>query len=233
MRLSYITPPFADAALLSLSIILALSYLIGSIPTSILAARHLRGIDIRAHGSGNAGATNVFRVLGPKIGVSVMLADLAKGLLAVGLISQIRIGGEALPAFFGGNGDWWMMVIAGGAAVLGHIYTLYAGFKGGKGVATGAGVAFALAPIPVIVALTLFSLIVWTTRYVSLGSMIAAMSLPLTQFIRQWIFGVSIPAPIMWFCAIIPLLILFTHRQNIVRLLKGTENRIGKKVTPG
>lgn len=218
--------------MLSLSIIIALSYLIGSIPTSILAARYLRGIDIRKHGSGNAGATNVFRVLGPRIGVSVMLIDLAKGLLAVGLISQIRIGGEALPAFFGSYGYWWIMVIAGGAAVLGHIYTLYAGFKGGKGVATGAGVAFALAPIPVIVALTLFSLIVWGTRYVSLGSMIAAASLPVTQFIRHWIFGVTIPVPIMWFCAIIPLLILFTHRQNIVRLFRGTESRIGNKVTP-
>lgn len=231
MRLSYITGPFPIAIVFSLSIILALSYLVGSIPTSILAARFLRGIDIREHGSGNAGATNVFRVLGPKIGISVMLIDLAKGLLAVGLISQIRIGGEVLPAFFGSYGYWWIMVIAGGAAVLGHIYTAYAGFKGGKGVATGAGVAFALAPIPVLVALGLFSLIVWTTRYVSLGSMIAAASLPLTQFIRQWIFGVSVPAPIMWFCAIIPLLILFTHRQNIARLIKGTENRIGNKPT--
>ena len=213
--------------MLSLVVILLLSYLVGSIPTSILVSR-ARGVNIRAHGSGNAGATNVFRVLGPKLGVGVMLIDLLKGVIAVGLIAQIRIAGEAPPAIFGNFGDGWLMVVAGGAAVLGHIYTVYAGFKGGKGVATGAGVAVALAPIPVLVGTILFAIVVAATRYVSLGSMIAAASLPLTQLVRQWVFGVNIPAPMMWFCAVIPLLILFTHRANIWRLLHGQESRIGK-----
>jgi len=215
--------------MLSLLVVLLLSYLVGAIPTALLVARRLRGIDIRQHGSGNAGATNVFRVLGPGPGTAVMLLDAMKGVVAVGLISQIRIGGEAAPAFFGSYGTGWMMVAAGAAAVIGHIYTVYAGFKGGKGVATGAGVAVALAPIPVLVGIALFALIVTGTRYVSLASMVAAASLPLTQLVRTWVFGVSVPAPMMWFCAIIPFLILFTHRANIRRLLSGTETRIGPK----
>jgi acyl phosphate:glycerol-3-phosphate acyltransferase len=212
--------------MLSLVVVLLLSYLVGAIPTSIIAARAIKGIDIRAHGSGNAGATNVFRVLGPGPGVAVMLIDLLKGVIAVGLLAQIRIAGEVSP--FGGYGDGWMMVAAGGAAVLGHIFTVYAGFKGGKGVATGAGVAVALAPIPVIVGTVLFGIVVMATRYVSLGSMIAAASLPLTQLVRLWVFGINVPAPMMWFCAVIPLLIFFTHRANIGRLLHGQETRIGK-----
>jgi glycerol-3-phosphate acyltransferase PlsY len=213
----------------SFLVILVLSYLVGSIPTSILAARWLRGIDIRQHGSGNAGATNVFRVLGPGPGSAVMLIDLLKGVFAVGVIARLRIAGGEPPAFMDPNGDGWLMVAAGGAAVLGHIYTLYAGFKGGKGVATGAGVAAALAPVPVLVGVGLFALIVWTTRYVSLASMAAAASLPLTQVVREWVFGVDVSAPTMWFCAIVPFLILFTHRANIGRLLHGTESRIGTK----
>jgi glycerol-3-phosphate acyltransferase PlsY len=213
----------------SFILILVLSYLVGSIPTSILAARWLRGIDIRQHGSGNAGATNVFRVLGPGPGSAVMLIDLLKGVFAVGVIARLRIAGGEPPEFMYPNGDGWLMVAAGGAAVLGHIYTLYAGFKGGKGVATGAGVVVALAPVPVLVGIGLFALIVWTTRYVSLASMAAAASLPLTQVVREWVFGVDVAAPTMWFCAIVPFLILFTHRANIGRLLHGTESRVGEK----
>ncbi len=215
--------------MLSLVLILVLSYLVGSVPTSILAARWLRGIDIRQHGSGNAGATNVFRTLGTGPGLAVMLIDLLKGVFAVGVIARLRVGGEAPPEFFWPNGDGWLMVLAGAAAVLGHIYTLYAGFKGGKGVATGAGVVVALAPVPVLVGLGLFAIIVWTTRYVSLASMAAAASLPLTQLLREWVFGVDVSAPTMWFCIVVPFLILFTHRANIGRLLHGTESRVGKR----
>ena len=214
----------------SLIVIALLSYLIGSIPTSILAARLLRGIDIRKHGSGNAGATNVFRVLGTGPGIAVMLIDLLKGVAAVGIGAYLRLGPE--PAFFGSYADGWLMVVAGGAAVLGHVYTIYAGFKGGKGVATGAGVALGLAPVPILVGMALFGLIVWTTRYVSLASMIAAASLPLTQVLREVVFGVDVPAPMMWFCAVIPFLIIFTHRANIGRLLHGTENRVGRRRPP-
>lgn len=213
--------------MLSLLLILVLSYLIGSIPTSILAARWLRGIDIRQHGSGNAGATNVFRTLGKGPGLAVMLIDLLKGVSAVGLGAYLRVGPE--PAFFYPNGGGWLMVLAGTAAVIGHIYTVYAGFKGGKGVATGAGVVVALAPVPVLVGLGLFTIIVATTRYVSLASMAAAASLPLTQLMREWVFGVEVSAPTMWFCIAVPFLIFFTHRANIGRLLHGTESRVGKQ----
>lgn len=213
----------------SFIVIVILSYLVGSIPTSIVAARWLRGIDIRQHGSGNAGATNVFRVLGKGPGAAVMLFDLLKGVFAVGVIARLRVAGGDPPEFMYPNGDGWLMVAAGGAAVLGHIYTLYAGFKGGKGVATGAGVVAALAPVPVLVGAGLFVLIVWTTRYVSLASITAAASLPLTQLMREWVFGVDVSAPTMWFCAIVPLLIVYTHRANISRLLHGTESRVGRK----
>ena len=121
------------------------------------------------------------------------------------------------------------MVLAGAAAVIGHIYTVYAGFKGGKGVATGAGVVVALAPVPVVVGLGLFTLIVATTRYVSLASMAAAASLPLTQVVRETVFGVDVSAPTMWFCIVVPFLIFFTHRANIGRLMHGTESRVGGK----
>lgn len=209
-------------------LILLVSYLLGSIPTSILAARLLRGIDIRQHGSGNAGATNVFRVLGPGPGVVVMLIDMLKGVIAVALMAfVVRSLGVEAPAFLGSWGEAWLLVAAGAAAVIGHIYTIYAGFKGGKGVATGAGVVVALAPVPVLVGTVLFFLIVALTRYVSLGSILAAISLPLTQIVRHLAFGIDIPVPIMWFCALIPLLILYTHRANLVRLLRGTESRIG------
>ncbi|MEM1041553.1 MAG: glycerol-3-phosphate 1-O-acyltransferase PlsY [Bacteroidota bacterium] len=213
--------------MLTLLVILTLSYLIGSIPTSILAARWLRGIDIRQHGSGNAGATNVFRTLGKGPGMAVMAIDLLKGVLAVALGKYLRVGAE--PAFFHPNETGWLMVIAGAAAVLGHIYTVYAGFKGGKGVATGAGVVVALAPVPVLVGLGLFTIIVATTRYVSLASMAAAASLPLTQVVREAVFGVDVSAPTMWFCIVVPFLIFFTHRANIGRLLHGTESRVGAK----
>lgn len=213
--------------MLTLLLVLVLSYLIGSIPTSILAARWLRGIDIRQHGSGNAGATNVFRTLGKGPGIAVMLIDLMKGVAAVAIGAYLRVGPE--PAFFYPNGNGWLMVIAGAAAVLGHIYTVYAGFKGGKGVATGAGVVVALAPVPVLVGLGLFAIIVTTTRYVSLASMAAAASLPLTQVVRETVFGVDVSAPTMWFCIAVPFLIFFTHRANIGRLLHGTESRVGKK----
>lgn len=211
--------------MLSLLVIILLSYLVGSIPTGLLVAR-ARGINIREHGSGNLGATNVFRVLGPLPGLAVLVIDLLKGVVAVGLIAQIRIAGEATPAIFGAYGSGWMMVVAGGAAVLGHIFTAYAGFRGGKGVATGTGVAVALAPVPVLVGAALFGLVVLLTRYVSLASLVAAASLPLTQLVRQWIFGISVPAPMMWFTVVVPVLILITHHRNIQRLLAGREHRI-------
>jgi acyl phosphate:glycerol-3-phosphate acyltransferase len=213
--------------MLSVLLILTLSYLVGSIPTSLLAGRVLRGIDIREHGSGNAGATNSFRVLGTPVGITVSVIDLMKGVLATVVISQIRV--DTLPAFFLDNGDIWMMVLAGFAAVLGHVYTVFASFRGGKGVATGAGMLVGLAPVAVGIAALLFAVIVIATRYVSLGSILASVSVPVTLLLQRFAFGVEIKMPVIWLCAVIPVLIFYTHRANVQRLLQGTENRVGKK----
>jgi acyl phosphate:glycerol-3-phosphate acyltransferase len=213
--------------MLSVLAILSVAYLVGSIPTSIIAGKLLRGIDIREHGSGNAGATNSFRVLGTPVGIVVSLIDLSKGLFATLVVSQIRV--DALPAFFLENGDIWMMLFAGLAAVIGHVFTLFAGFRGGKGVATGAGMLVGLAPVAIAIAAALFAIIVLATRYVSLGSILATISVPVTVLLQRFAFNVDVPAPVIWICAFVPILIVYTHRANVQRLMHGTESRVGKK----
>ncbi|MFQ6617929.1 MAG: glycerol-3-phosphate 1-O-acyltransferase PlsY, partial [Fidelibacterota bacterium] len=159
--------------MLSLILIVISGYLVGSIPTSIIAGKLLRGIDIRKHGSGNAGATNVFRVLGPKPGIAVMLIDIGKGVLATLVISSIRVDPVPLSAAL-------VQIIAGLSAVSGHIWTIFARFRGGKGVGTAAGMVFSLFPIAALICLGVFVVIVISTRYVSIASMSSAVALPLS-----------------------------------------------------
>lgn len=205
--------------MLRLLIMILLSYLLGSIPTSIIAGKLLQGIDIREHGSGNAGATNVFRVMGWKIGLAVLLIDMAKGLIPT--ILFYKIAADSFP---------WdvvnLQIIAGISAVFGHIWTLFAGFKGGKGVGTGAGMCIGLLPVEVLVALFIFIVVVALTRYVSLGSIIAAVSLPVTLLMRHYLFDKPIQFQLLVFSLFIPLLIIYTHRSNIQRLLAGEENKL-------
>ncbi|HEX9652921.1 MAG TPA: glycerol-3-phosphate 1-O-acyltransferase PlsY [bacterium] len=205
----------------SLIVIILLSYLVGSFPTSIVTGRMLRRIDIREHGSGNAGGTNVFRVLGWKAGLFVAVVDVGKGMLATLLVSMIRIDSVALDPLL-------VQIIAGVCAVMGHIWTIMAKFKGGKGVATGAGMIIALFPWAALICFAIFVGIVLTTRYVSVGSMAATSALPLALMFLDRMFGKSVPNSGYVFSILVTLLIFYTHRANIRRLINGTENRFNK-----
>ncbi len=216
--------------MLPIAIITVLSYLVGSIPTAIIVARVMRGIDIRQHGSGNAGGTNVIRVLGWKAGLFVIVCDMAKGLLATMVMSRLMFG--ALPFANTTPFDDYVVVqiIAGCAAMIGHIWTLFAGFKGGKGIATAGGMLIGIAPLEVAVSLGVFMIVFLISHYVSLGSLSAASSFPLTMFLRENVFMAHIPSynTLIWFSIAISLLVIYTHRANIQRLIKGTENRISR-----
>ncbi len=207
--------------MLSIIVIIILSYLAGSIPTSIIMSKLTRGIDIRDYGSGNAGATNVIRVLGWRIGIVVIVVDVGKGILATLLISKLRI--DPVPISHS-----LVQIIAGLSAVLGHIWTIFAGFKGGKGVGTAAGMLFSLYPIAGVICLIIFGIVLLTGRYVSVSSMSAAISLPIVILILNKFFDYSISNELFYFAIFMAALIIFTHRSNIKRLIRGEENRIKK-----
>ncbi len=201
-------------------LIIVISYLMGSIPTSIIAGKLLKGIDIRRHGSGNAGATNVFRVLGWKAGIVVLLIDMAKGLIPTIWVAKLGLD----------SGLGWefinFQIIAGIAAVFGHIWTVFAKFKGGKGVGTGAGMIIGLAPLAVLICLIVFVLVVAVTRYVSLGSILASLTFMGVIFVRHFLLGAEVPLQLLVFSVFIPALIIYTHRSNVGRLLRGEENKM-------
>lgn len=196
-----------------------ISYLVGSIPTAIIYGKLTRGIDIRQHGSGNAGATNVFRVLGWKAGLLVLLIDMAKGLTATLLIYKIATNS-------GMENVELLKIGAGLSAVFGHIWTIFAGFKGGKGVGTGAGMIIGIVPDAVLIGVLVFIIIVILTRWVSLGSILASLTIPLYLFSKRFIFFAPVSLTLLVFGSLIPVLIIYTHRSNIQRLLSGTENKI-------
>ena len=182
-------------------------YLAGSVPFAFLLAR-CAGIDVRVAGSGNVGAANVLRTTGTWRAVAVMSLDVAKGAVAV-LIVNLVVGGV------------WLAALAGAAAIVGHIYPVWLRFHGGKGVAVAAGVFSVLSPIATSIAAALFLIIVWLTRYVSLGSIAATLALPP----MAWWSGA--PRAVVFTAAGSGVLILFRHRANFRRLRRGTERRIG------
>jgi glycerol-3-phosphate acyltransferase PlsY len=214
--------------MIPIGVIVILSYLIGSIPTSIIVARRVKGIDIRQHGSGNAGGTNVFRVLGWRAGVFVILMDMAKGLLATVVVAKIMYGALPFPNRTPFDDFTVVQIIAGCAAILGHVWTVFAGFRGGKGIATAGGMLLGVAPVEVGVSFAVFVVVFLATQYVSLGSLSAAVTFPLTMFFRENVFMVEVPGyrTLIYFAIAIAALIIYTHRSNIVRLLRGNENRI-------
>jgi glycerol-3-phosphate acyltransferase PlsY len=192
-----------------------LSYVVGSIPAAYLAGKS-RGIDLRRFGSGNLGATNVVRTLGWKVGLVVFAVDVAKGALPVLLFPQWT--GATLPHEVVG-------ILCGVAAILGHFRPIFLKFgKGGKGVATAAGVFFALAPLPMLAAVAAFAVVVLASGYVSLGSLTAAVVLPsfllVTEGARSPVFEVSV---------VLAAFVFWTHRANIRRLRRGEEYRFGRK----
>jgi glycerol-3-phosphate acyltransferase PlsY len=211
-----------------MSAIILLSYLIGSIPTSIIISKLVMGIDIREHGSGNAGGTNVYRVMGWKYGLLVILLDALKGVLAVVVVARLHYGNIPFENATPFDDFTLVQIIAGLSAVIGHIWTVFAGFRGGKGIATALGMLIIIATIDMLVALGVFILVVAYSRYISLGSIMAAIAVPLTLFVRENIFHVDIPgySTLLPFIIGLSLLVIFTHRKNVVRLVNGKENKI-------
>jgi glycerol-3-phosphate acyltransferase PlsY len=193
---------------------LAASYLIGAIPTSYLVGKWFRGIDLREHGSRNLGATNLYRTLGWKFAIPVGVFDVLKGAIPVLLFGPRA---PELPYF-----PIWCGIIA----VVGHVFSAFVGFKGGKGVATAAGMVIGLAPLAFPVILGIWMLIVWLTGYVSLGSIIAALSFPPADWLLH---PARRSAVTVTFDIALAAFIIWKHRQNIQRLLAGTENRFGKR----
>jgi glycerol-3-phosphate acyltransferase PlsY len=198
-------------------------YLLGSIPTGFLVAQG-RGIDIRALGSGNIGATNVFRYLGLPAGILVLLADAAKGWLAVAVLARLVSGWFFTAA--GPEPREWLALCAGLAAILGHIYTCWLYFKGGKGIATSAGVLVALVPYALLIVLGVWLVVFALSRYVSLASLAAAFAAPFAAWFTTR--NSTLTAAL----AALAALAIYKHRTNIKRLLSGTENRIGAKKPP-
>jgi acyl phosphate:glycerol-3-phosphate acyltransferase len=197
------------AALLAL----VASYLLGAIPTSHLVSRTIAKIDLRQHGSGNLGATNLYRVLGWKYAVPVALFDIAKGAIPV-LLFAPRVSSSEL-----------FQLACGMAAILGHVFSLFVGFKGGKGVATAAGVMLGMAPLALAVAAAVWGLVLLFTGYVSLSSIAAAAVLPLAVYLLE-----PPRSPVVWWLVVLVAVgVIVLHRRNIERLLKGTENRFGRR----
>ncbi len=213
-----------------LSLIIILSYVVGSIPTGLLVSRWLGGTDIRQHGSGNIGSTNVMRTLGWKLGLMVQAGDVLKGLFAVLVIARLHYGDFPFNNRTPFDDFTIVQIMAGIAAVIGHIFSLFLNFKGGKGINTAAGMLVGIAPIDISVALIVFVLVLFSTGYVSLGSLSAATAFPTTMFIRFNVFHVDIPSyhTLILFSIATTLLLFYAHRANIRRLLNGSENRFNK-----
>ncbi|MBT9394580.1 glycerol-3-phosphate 1-O-acyltransferase PlsY [Hymenobacter sp. NST-14] len=198
--------------------LLVAAYLIGSIPTALWVGRAFFGLDIREHGSGNSGATNTFRVLGKKPGSFVMAVDVLKGWVATSLASVMLQQGAILPEQL-----LYYQLACGVLAVVGHIYPIWAGFRGGKGVATILGVMLAIAPATVGVCILVFIAVLLVSRYVSLSSMTAGVVFALLQLLPPFRPENQL---LLWFGFMVAGLLIYTHRANIQRLRAGTESRV-------
>ncbi len=197
---------------------LVVAYLLGSIPTAVWYGKIFHGTDVRQHGSGNAGATNSLRTFGRTAGIIVLIIDFLKGFLAV-LSAQ----------FLFPDIDKYLPLYMGIAAVIGHLYPVFAQFRGGKGVATALGVIAATFPMTVIGCIIVFAIIVYLTKYVSLGSMLGALAFPVQIAFNAWNTNPNQNPYYLGFASALFLILVFTHRHNIQRLMKGTENKIGAK----
>ena len=204
---------------LPILIIVLVAYLLGSIPSSVWIGKIFYGIDVREHGSGNAGTTNTIRILGYKAGIPVFIIDALKGWLAV-FLTKIIFGyfpSMEMPEY--------MPIVSAVAVVLGHIFPVFAGFRGGKGVATLLGVGFGLIPIPALIALAIFMVVLFSFGYVSLASIIATITLPVVTYF----FVMPDNILLLILTIAVAIFVPITHRQNIKRLMNGTENKFLKK----
>ena len=202
---------------MTIAILLVLAYLVGSIPTAVWVSKWVFGIDIREHGSGNSGATNAFRILGKKAGAGVMFVDMLKGFLAVqlALCSPLVLRSEPFVN---------LQIFLGLAAVIGHIFPIWADFRGGKGIATLFGMILAIQPIVAVSLVLVFMLMLMLTRYVSLSSIVASIAFPL---LILFIFNAHAQElSYRLFAIATAFLVVLTHHKNISRLLTGNENKV-------
>lgn len=200
---------------------MAVAYLLGSLPFSVWVGKVFYGKDVREYGSRNAGATNTWRVLGWKAGLPVLLLDIAKGYGATFLPFLY-------PSLFADQ-EWilWLRILCGAAAAIGHIYPLFAGFRGGKAVATLLGVVMGLMPMAAAGSLVVFILVLGLSRMVSLGSILAAISLPMMGLVLPH----PLQLPLLIFSGMITILVVFTHKKNVQRIIKGEESRVRLRKT--
>ncbi len=210
--------------MIELVILLLASYITGSFPTSIIVTRVTKNIDIREHGSGNAGTTNVFRVLGWKYAIFVLTFDIFKGWLptavyATTIFQQLPVPDQGL-----------VQILCGFAAVFGHTFPIFAGFRGGKGVSSLIGVLLALFPLALPICLLVGIVVIITTGYVSLGSISAAVALPIIFLILPRLGLINPSLFLIVFSLLVPWFIIYTHRSNISRIRNGTENRFEKAI---
>lgn len=198
-------------------ILLIASYLLGAIPSSYMGGLLVRRIDLRQHGSGNLGATNAFRVLGWKPALPVLLFDIFKGWFPT---FAFPMWDGAAPAAWASGG--WAFAY-GCAAIVGHVFSPYVAFKGGKGVATSSGMLLALAPWGLLAGFLVWFALVWTTRIVSLSSIVAALVIPV---VVAFVYGID---AVFWICIAVAVFVVFAHRSNLKRLARGVEPRFGRK----
>jgi glycerol-3-phosphate acyltransferase PlsY len=206
--------------MINLTIIFIISYLLGSLSPSIVVGKILKNIDIREHGSKNAGGTNVYRVLGLWPALLVVLIDVSKGFIACRYISLIRINSNPIPM----DQDY-LMILAGLLAVLGHICTIFHNFKGGKGIATILGILLGLYPLSMLFSLITFLIIFKITRIVAIGTVLAIGLIPLNLFLLNSYTELKISPVFFKFSFILFPLVVFTHRGNIKRIISGKENK--------
>ncbi|MGH2576102.1 MAG: glycerol-3-phosphate 1-O-acyltransferase PlsY [Ignavibacteria bacterium] len=216
--------------MLSLLVVIILSYLVGSIPTALLIGKHFKGIDPREFGSKNMGSTNAFRILGWKLGILVQAIDIVKGMIVTLVISKLFYGALPFENRTPFEDITLVQIIAGLSAIAGHVWTIFASFKGGKGINTTAGMLLSLAPIDATISIGVFILVVFSSGYVSLGSITAAFAFPLVMFLRENIFKVEINGyhTLIYFSLGLCLFLIYNHRANIKRLLYGEESRFEK-----
>ena len=197
-------------------LLLLLAYLIGAIPSSVWIGMRFYGIDVREHGSGNAGATNTFRVLGKKAGIPVLIIDILKGFTAVNLVFlQSKFGINDIVPLTN------LKLAFGFSAVIGHVFPVFAGFRGGKGIASLLGIVLAIHPAAALCALGIFLIVLLSSKYVSLGSLIAGVCFPILVI---FVFGNRVPS-LMIFSGVVAVLIVITHQKNIDRLWHRNENK--------
>jgi len=201
---------------MSVAAYIILAYLIGAFPSAVVLGRLIWRTDVREHGSGNAGATNAWRVLGWKAGLTVLILDAGKGALAAGVVPNLPLGTPSIDMRT-------LAVLAGAAAVVGHVFPVYTRFRGGKGVATAAGMLAVVAPLPIGCAIGAFAIAVLASGIVSLGSILAAWTIPIAALLLSTLTGAVYPPLLFGLTFALAAFITYTHRENIARLIKGEE----------